>query len=221
MKQYDPNRPLIAIHVPKTAGISARGAFENWFAGNFHQHYYDEVAAQLPPRLNLKANKGGSPLCIFGHFNMNRGFGIPDYYPEVDQFVTILRDPLEMMVSNYFYMRKVGTNWKDQSRVPTQDLEDFLKSCTINMLNHFPVKISDDNYRGVIDQYFVHIGFTENLDRSLKEIAAKLGVRDPEIIERKNVTPRDQEASQSVKADFRRRHPLEYSVYDYAMAKFG
>ncbi len=35
-------------------------------------------------------------ICIHGHFSKYRGMGIKAYYPEVEPFITVLRDPYEI-----------------------------------------------------------------------------------------------------------------------------
>ena len=102
---YDPKAPLIYIHVPKAAGTSAKQWFKRWFADGFYEHYYDEVNAILPIKRDVAAlHEAEKQIVIYGHFNAKRGFGIQQYYPEVNQFVTILRDPFEAAVSEYFFL---------------------------------------------------------------------------------------------------------------------
>ena len=65
MRDYDPTQPLIFVHVPKTAGISVRTIFKDWFADRLCLNYYNEVA--------------GTPPVIYGHFSRNRAFGVKDF----------------------------------------------------------------------------------------------------------------------------------------------
>ena len=109
MKKYDPKKPLISIHIPKCAGSSFSAILKSWFGKGYLGHYHDEKQDIAPIRHNLKSRlffreyKPG--ICIHGHFNHDRGNGTQDYYPEVDQFITILRDPFDLHLSNYFYVK--------------------------------------------------------------------------------------------------------------------
>ena len=162
------------------------------------------------------------PPVIYGHFNKHRGFGIEDYYPEVLQFITILRDPFETAISTYFYIRKVSHTWKDQSRVQTEDLENYLRTSSLNILNHFPREINLDNFKDIIEEFFVEIGITENLPHSLEKISRKLGKGfDPATLETVNATERDQRVPNDYRDQFRDKHPLEHSVYDFAKARIA
>lgn len=221
MRNYDPQQPLIFVHVPKSAGTAVRGVVESWFPGSFHYNYYDERNSKMPDLLPI-----GSPglpeksLVIYGHFNKRRGFGIEDYYPDVSQFVTILRDPFETVVSGYFFVRKKSNNWKDQSRVPTEGLEKHLVTVKPNILNHFPREMNLTNYKDILEEVFIEIGIMENLPLSLEIIAKKLGKDfDRETLNVVNVTERDEPVPDFFRDQFMEAHPLEYAVYEYAKSR--
>ena len=222
MRTYEPDEPLIFIHIPKTAGASTRCVVQQWFGDRLSLHYYNEKSGK-PPERRILAERGKEPRIVYGHFNSLRGFGVQDYYPEVRQFITMLREPFEMAVSGYFYVRKAGADWKDPSRVPRESLADYLENHTLNMLNHFPDKITLDNYQEVIESKFVSIGITEHLAESLRHIAEKVGKRfDPASLPRLNATARDHSANdESLRERFVKQHPLEYAVYQYALGRLA
>ena len=219
MRPFDPDRPLVFIHVPKTAGNSVRAVFADWFGPGLIPHYYDEVAGRPPQRdPRFDSHSRAAPVCVHGHFNRNRAFGVADTYPEATQFVTLLRDPFEMACSSYFFTRKASAGWKDRSRVPQGDLPTHLEEAAPNMLNHFPCVVTEANYREVIETHFVGIGVTERLAESLARIAAALGRSfDPARLGRLNVTERDTAGLDlgALRMRYRDRHPLEFAVYDH------
>ena len=222
MRTYDKSKPLIIIHIPKAAGTSTMRVFKKWFRGNFHTHYFNEPENKLPERLNLtELHSVQSPLALHGHFNKLRGFGIEEYYPAVDQFVTILRDPYELHISHYFYVRKVGSTWRDKSRVPTADLETYLKTTRPNMLNHFPREMNMHNYKDMMEEFFIEIGITEKLIESMHRIGKKLGfIFDEKSLKKLNQTARDQELPDSFKDQFVELYRLEHEVYQYALSRY-
>lgn len=225
MRAYDPALPLVFIHVPKTAGASVRRLVMTWFGSGYLPHYYDERHALSPGRdPGFEHHSAEHPVCVYGHFNRRRGFGVEHDYPDAQQFVTILRDPFEMAISEYYFIRKTGADWKDRSRVPSLPLRRHLETAQINMLAHFPRPVSADNYRDVVEEFFVDIGFTETLVQSLEQMAGLLGRSfDPQQLEHRNRTPRDDQNQevQALRSDFRERHRLEFDVYDYAMSRCG
>ena len=105
MRVYDPESSLFSLHIPKCGGQSMRQLLETWYGNQFRIHYFQQFNA-MPPRHELAPG-----ICVHGHFNHAKGFGIKAYYPEATQFITVLRDPMEMALSNYFFWKK-----KERSR---------------------------------------------------------------------------------------------------------
>lgn len=224
MKEYEKNSPLIGLHIPKTAGISTRVIFQKWFAEGFFRHYFDENTGEMPRRYDfqkMSTNCFLTPTLIYGHFNGKRGFGVQDYYPEANQFITIMRDPFEQKISSYFFIKKVSGNWVDQSRTPTEGIENFLLNTNFNMLNHFPRKVTKENYKEIIEKYFIEIGVTEHLDLSMTRIAQKLGFQyDQSMLQVHNSTLRDEEVPIYLRDVLEERNELEFTVYKYVLQKF-
>lgn len=223
MREYDRSQPLIVIHIPKAAGTSAREVFKRWFGANLREHYFRQWRSRMPKRLDLaKLHSEQRPLALYGHFNSRRGFGIQDYYPEAGQFVTILRDPFEAVVSTYFYRRKIGTGWRDPSRVPQGELRDFLLATPPNMLNHFPRPVTMENYRAMIEESFIEVGVMEHLEESLRRIADKLGMPfEPSWLPHLNAAERNQPGVSELREEYMQRHPLEFEVYRYALSRYA
>ncbi len=185
---YDPSKPLLFIHVPKTGGNSCREVFEQWFGDNLYRHYFRERYKEMPPRRSFgRLQAKGEPSVIYGHFNRLRGFGIWKYYPEATQFMTILRDPLEMHLSRFYFLKKVARSGRKIFGSSEEiTLNEFVKDSQLNMLEHFPRKMTKHNYRDVIDKYFLHIGFLDQLEESLDYMGVllnkpKLSARIPHL----------------------------------------
>lgn len=217
MRDYDCNLPLVIVHVPKTAGTSFGEILRGWYGHHLLPHYYNDATDEMPHRHDLAHMQSlGRPLAVYGHFNRMRGFGIEHYYPQVEQFVTILREPFDMAVSAYFFMRKNRAHWKDQSKIPSESLENHLLSTTATFLDFFPQKVTFDNYKEMIETRFIEIGITEHLGESIERIARKLNCEyKADSLPRLNVTERDQEIPGFLRDAFIERHPLAYAVYRY------
>jgi hypothetical protein len=222
MKKYDSNKPLIYLHIPKTAGASVKEIFKRWYGSGLLEHYYNESTGSMPEKYEIMEIQGQyHPVCLYGHFNWKRGFGVQDYYPDVDQFITILRDPFESAVSGYFYTRRAGAAWKDQSRISKGDLRNHLLNSKGSLLNHLPASIAMDNYRQVIETSFIEIGVTEYLDESLQRIAKKLDKQyTTGSVARLNISERDQEIPYDLKEEFIEQRPLVYAIYNYVLNKY-
>lgn len=214
MREYDPNFPLIAIHVPKTGGTSIRQLYKEWFGDGFLTHY--KKGGNLPQKHNLLARKAEmTPIVVYGHFNKLKQFGIEHYYPEVKQFVTILRDPFERAVSRYFHFKKLSKQQDDLKNTLLHQIPEW------SMLCHFPQDITMDNYKNIIETHFIEIGVTEHMEESIQRISAKLNKQYDRLSARRlNVSKRDSRVPYELKEEFIEKHSLEYAVYNYALSKY-
>lgn len=221
MRQYDKTQPLVFIHIPKAAGTSTRQIFDNWFGSGLLPHYYHEAQGSMPVRHKVFELQQKQAVVVYGHFNRRRHFGVGDYYPELSQFITILRDPFEQVISSYFYMREHAGNWLDKDRRPEMSVENYILQSKFSVSDFFPRQLTLENYKEVIETDFIEIGLVECLELSMQRIASKLGLPYvPESLEKLNVTERDSEILPEWRALFMESKPLEYEVYNYVKEKF-
>jgi len=224
MIRHNKKKPLIALHVPKTAGTSFSQVLEEWFGKNLYLHYYNVAENVAPKKVKLKKHffhKVREEICIYGHFNKIRGVGVHTYYPEVKQFITILRDPFERAVSLYFFQKRRHIEFGKKIDLDKfRDLGHYLKITEANYLNHFPFELTNDNFEHLLHKHFIHIGITEDLNASVKIIADKLGFRQPETIKTLNATERTEEVPYHLKQEFIEKHQLEYAVYAFAKINY-
>lgn len=223
MKKYDPNKPLISIHIPKTGGAGLREILKSWFSKNLFLHYFDERHNLMPRKHSLAPN-----ICIHGHFNRKRGFGIEHYYPEANQFITFLRDPFEILISRYFFVKKNERNddsYRDgKELIISQKSNDYLKEEIMNenyhpnILDYFPTEINLSNYKSIINS-FMFIGFTDAYQSSVNRLSDALHLprKHTEII---NASKRFDEIDPYLRTRFMETHLLEYKVYSYARKVF-
>jgi len=215
MKEYNPKDPLIAIHVPKTGGTSIRGLFSEWFGSGFLTHY--KINNTLPRKHDLSIMQDSNiSIAIYGHFNQLRNFGIPQYYPEVNQFVTIMRDPFERAVSRYFHNRLHGKC--------EREIEDALidSNPELSALCHFPQTITLENYKQVIESRFIEIGIMERMEESLRRISRKLG-KDykPLSVQHLNISERNCPIPYGLRTEWEQINLLECLAYNYILDKYN
>ncbi len=224
MKCYNKEKPLISIHIPKTGGTSLQHLLRKWFGNNLYLHYFDEINNRMPKKQTLRPG-----MCIYGHFSKKRHFGIEDYYPEVNQFITFLRDPFEIVVSRYFDVKKREKKGEAfRSGKPfnlTDDIDQYLeteiqkKEYHPNILDYMPVEVTFSNYKELIHEYFIYIGVTEDFQFCIDKIAEKLDFPSAPL-EHTNQSPRFKEFSSDQEQRFIDLHPLEYEVYNYVLENY-
>lgn len=221
MKPYNRGKPLISIHVPKCGGSSFRQLLKKWFGKKLYKHYFQQYNS-LPPKHRLKRG-----ICIHGHFNRTKGFGIMDYYPKVDQFITVLREPLEIAISNYFFWKKkekyrqlrLGI-LKEGDEHDYIDIDDFFKKRPrSHILNFMPFELTFDNYKEILEKYFIYICVMEDLKVSVNILAEKLGFPATEI-ELINPSARDEELKAEIREEFISNNRLEYEIFNYVLSTY-
>ena len=177
---------------------------------------------RAPTKYDLaNINSKDQPAAIFGHFNKKRGFGIEHYYPKAEQFITILRDPFERAISLYFYKKQKSKISKNQINIDIDNLRDYLLSFRGGAFNHFPREVTLDNYKEIIETYFIEIGVTEHLDESMIRISNKLNKSyKPGTLKMINVAERNERIPLELKELAIENMPLEYAMYNYVLAGY-
>jgi hypothetical protein len=219
MRQYDAEKALLSIHVPKCGGTSLRQWLESVFPGRVRFHYFDEFNNRLPIKHRLEPG-----IVIHGHFNRKRGFGVQDYYPEAEQFITFLRDPIEVVISRYQYEKLLAKRQESfregKPLVLPDDLDVYLqqeicnKDYHPNILDYLPWEVQTRNFRELIEQHFIYIGLIEDYPFSIIRLSEKLGVT-PVAVPHLNQSAVPGEVLESLRREFESTHALECEIYHY------
>ena len=229
MKKYDPTKPIIYTHIPKCAGTSVVRLLRQWFGDVYHKLNQDETKDIILPRVETRDADGNwleNVKCIHGHFNHGRGYGLPYFYPELDQYFTILRDPFDLTVSMYFFAKGRSINgqfWFRGKAVDIRDqfptVESYVTSYPYWLFSHLPQDITLDNYEEKLRQRFVYIGVFEDLQTSINNLAKILGKPEWEL-PHMNVSMYDEPVPEYLRDRFYHDYPLLKRVYDFALANY-
>lgn len=234
MKIYDPRQPLISVHIPKCAGTSFSNVLQQWFGRNFLLHYHDEKTNTPPKKYRLQKGSmkelASCGFCIHGHFNNNRGNGVRDYYPEATQLITMIRHPFDLHLSTYFYVKRealtnragIYRSGKVHPIIENRwNLEAFLKNNKQSYIRNFlPPEITPDNFETVLENRFLYIGISEQLQRSVDLLSGILGF--PTVsVPQNNASRWTEKIPEGAKKDFEEFNSLEMDIYDYALNHWG
>ncbi len=228
MRRYDPTEPLISLHVPKTAGTSLRLSLETWFPdGRLCLHYQDTTTLRVPEKHDARG-----PICIHGHFEAARGYGVDDYYPDARQFIVFLRDPFERVVSLYSFIRKhqcarSSVGWRERllkrkdatgDFIPFDDWIPFLENekaagRSIASPMFFPGAPDAEAVTRAMADKFVFVGITERYESSLDTLAMLLGKKRT-TVHHVNRTRRACQDFAKWRPAHARAFPEEYELYE-------
>jgi hypothetical protein len=213
MITYDPGQPLIGLHIPKTAGTSFGWVLEQWFPGESLLKHYRK-GETLPVLHELR---GG--VCVYGHFNAFRKFGVHDYYPKARQYFCFLREPYARFVSQWLYLDPNGE--KDDPRaferwLAVRSEEQRAGINSYSFIWHFPVLPRTMPAEVMFDEYFVFVGLVERLQRSVDALAAAL--HKPRLAApRVNVSERPPIDFEAYRSVFERSFSDEVEIYQKAV----
>lgn len=215
MKAYNPKEPIVSFHIAKAGGTSFKKILQSWFHIGYHSHYRNYKNLVDPPKhMGLRYHLHKIiPVCIHGHFDESLKHGAFEYYPNVSQFFTILRDPYEMWVSMYNYL--LTTRETKGVLEDFKSADEFFYNDNLNMLDLMPFEFTLENYQKIIEEKFVHIGIMEAYSESVKLLAEKLG-KKPIPVPHMNQSKFDFKPSKDAEAFFREKNKLEFAIYEFA-----
>lgn len=230
MLSYNPNTPLMSFHIPKCAGTSFKTILKSWFKDGYIECYYDSKENTQPSLHNLYEDNNKQlfkkSICINGHMNEKLRNA---YYPEVDQFISILRHPFDVHLSFYFYVKTLFLDGREFQPFDTLQYEIIHKNWNVeqyltnvknsHILKSLPLGINLDNYQQVIDEKFLFIGIAEDLQASVDMLANILGY--PSInVPKENASKWAEDIPSDALAEFIFNNPLEMAIYNYVKEKF-
>jgi Sulfotransferase family len=222
MKTYDPNSALFSMHIPKCGGTSLLRALQKWFwRWRVIEHYQRKAGA--PPATAISAK-----FCVHGHFSSGREFGVLQYYPQADQFITFLREPFDRYLSLWHFMPKMAQHRGDQAWLERpRDFEtDLRRRARLqrarqnfhSIVWHFPQRPDVAAPDAQMDRSYVFVGVMERYQDSLDALAAALGKRRVKI-PHLNKTARENNDYEKWRQFYRKHFADEYQVYEAALRR--
>jgi hypothetical protein len=168
-----PNPTLIFLHIPKAGGSTLHHVLD-W---NYDHPYTITVYKQIPPLIALPDAQKREIQCLKGIVF----YGIHQYLPQDCTYVTILRDPVERVISHYYYIfsrkRRLGETiheidlldvLRQEPFHATYQLRVLLGGDSIESIFHDPlpdnaVEIARQN----LARHFSVVGVLEHYDAAL------------------------------------------------------
>ncbi|MCA9932716.1 MAG: sulfotransferase family 2 domain-containing protein [Ardenticatenaceae bacterium] len=195
---------LIFLHILKTAGTTLNIILENYYA-------QDRTVATYPNRQHPDGSiEGFHALSTAEKANIDlltghMGFGLHKYLPRPAVYITILRDPVERVISRYYHEYRDPHSLLHPAIRDGMDLKEYVKYyAKVADMDNLQTRMIAGNWekRGFgpctkemlatakqnLQDYFVVVGLTERFDETYLLLKKTLGWKTT-LYQKYNVTP--------------------------------
>ena len=224
---------LISIHIYKTAGTTFQSILDKIFKSNEIVYANLEGVEKCEEDLkkNRLANKESIKV-IHGHFP----FGWHNYFSKQAKYISFLREPINRVVSDYFYNREFSEG-HNHSFASKMTMEEYLNCDQLLDMDNGQTRYIAGDYstpfgqcseemlskaKKNIDSMFLFVGLTEKFDESLVFINHYLGWKKI-YYTNKNVTqnkPRPSTLTPQQKDIIQLRNKFDVELYQYINTQF-
>ncbi|MCF6171089.1 MAG: sulfotransferase family protein [Bacteroidales bacterium] len=206
---------LISIHIPKTAGTSFRNILKEHF-GEESVVRFDIVGKEkviLVENKELKPNKLPAHIkVIHGHFNYIDLIEKLEIKKDVP-VITWLRNPVERVISNYFYLAK---RLKEELREEEKGL-DILSKMQKSLIEYARLELNRNRMSKFLDgislEEMKFVGVHEFFDEDLEYFGRLFGFEDIQTLEH-NITGVKHKVCVEVAQEIESLNALDMGIYN-------
>jgi hypothetical protein len=224
-RQVDSDRPIVFVHIPRTAGTSFRRAVESKYGtdqvGLIHHGYYTEDEA---------IKKQSQFKILTGHFGM--GAALLNSLSGPVNLVTILREPLSRFLSFYHYGIHMDS-YIEHETIKNQKLDDLILDPNYaqhNAMCHILSGIDDKDFIDLayrkscdnLEHSFSFFGLTENYPEFLAIVCRRFGwghitVRQEEYV---SGLLRPEELNPDLLQTLKIHNEADINLYEFALSLY-
>jgi hypothetical protein len=237
---------IIFLHIPKAAGSTLQRIIEEEYSspaifkidGSCIQQSIDDFK-QLPE------SQRASIAALMGHM----GFGLHQFLPQPATYITLLRDPVERVISDYYYVLRSPNHYRHyEVTAKNMSLKEYVVSGISTETNNCQTRRLSGAEQEVLQkpfvsagiafgecpvnilklakenlrQWFAVVGLVERFDKTLILLRRAFGWRVPLYV-KKNVTkdrPSKADISRAALSAIEEYNQLDIELYRYARGLF-
>lgn len=229
------NDTVIFLHLPRTGGTTLRDILAMQYSDL--ESFENKTLTDTDNNFN---HENISEKSIYKLIKGHVYFGIHEYIPQKCIYFSMMRNPVERVLSVYNYVKK-RTNHQDHDYVKEKSIIEYIESRRNLMLNNaqtrllagretalnIPYKEMNDNHLEIakqnIENHFLLVGLTERFDETLLLLQHLLKWKTP-YYSIANAVKRKRKTSQLDSAiidNIKRYNQLDLQLYDHVSALFN
>jgi len=244
-----PRGPVIFLHLYKTGGQTLHRTFRrNYPDDSWLPMYVGPMGLPIGKAEGSSANPGwiveearryvrarATPRtrCVFGHFAY---YGLHELLPATSRprYVTFLREPVERVISLYYYLRNSSVNaWHDEIVRMNWSLPEWVERTPALWIRNGQVRQlligtypAVETERELTREHLIEaqrrlgdfwfLGFTESFAQDAARLYRRLGFAEVELGEAVNVTPGKEPVPEAVRRRIQVDNALDVALYDHA-----
>lgn len=231
-------KSVIFLHLPKTGGTSLRNILNREYAENTRLLIY--TYPHFPKKdgivklQKLSNDKRAKLELIYGHF----AFGIHEYLPQESTYITFLRDPVDRIISHFYFVKKRNIK-AHVGNMKGNTLEEYLNKGLDYELNNGMTRLlcCDDKIqknstitrsdleiaKTNLDKHFSFVGILDEFRNGLLILSNLLNWEKDLVFVKTNVTrhPSKEEIPKYVIKKIMKMNELDMELYQYARKKYS
>lgn len=170
---------MLFVHIPKTAGMSVGKAMQQAF-DRFHEVQWNNIGPSFYKTSRQAAylqSKGNIRQIVMGHYGWNELQLWRNQELSIKSG-TILRDPVERMISNFHYNSSTAHPAHKDFVKNFPDIESYVESTSydVQLTQAIGFVTSFDDVLTKLTRYYSFIGVTERLGQSLAFLSRSHGL---------------------------------------------
>jgi len=226
---------IIFLHIPKTAGTSMNTIIWNQYKSStiFHVNSISHGKDMINKLVQTK----DSTNVVVGHYS----FGLHNYLDTNAKYITLLRNPIDRVISIYYYIKRDTKN-KDYKKIVGENIS--LKEFILNdeyftqvynsqtkliagvAICALKEKITEQTFitaKENLDKYFLVAGLTERFDETILMMKKELNWSYPVFVKQNITKKSDKKAviTEELKQLIIERNEYDIKLYNYVTEKFN
>jgi hypothetical protein len=234
-ENFNRERAVIFLHIPKTAGTTISDIIErSYLPKNLYSRYEISPDRYVIEFEQIPEAKRKEFKIIQGHLY----FGIHKLLPQPSTYFTILRDPVERVISDYYYIRRHKKHPFHQTLISEQmSLEDLIirgeyhpDNCQTRYLSGVGKSISHGQCtqealelaKKNLSEYFSVVGILEEFDKTLLILQKRFGWKNIFYTIQNQTKQRllKDRISEETLSLIHKYNQMDLQLYDYAKERF-